>query len=271
MKDRIDLMCGDCLDVMSEIPDGSVDLTVTSPPYDNLRTYNGNNDQWGEHVWRAVIADLYRVTADGGVVVWVVADATIKGSETGTSFKQALWAMECGFRIETMIWEKTGQGALGSNSYYAQNFEYMFVFCKGAPLGGILIKDRENKVKSGLVKTNGSVDNHGKFSTRTIERKPFGKRNNIWRFDTQKKSSHPAPFPLQLATDHILSWSNPGDTLLDPFLGSGTTGVAAMNTGRRFIGIEMDDAYFDIACDRIEAALAANPDLVDPGAAKNNP
>jgi len=271
MKDRIDLMCGDCLDLMSEIPDGSVDLTVTSPPYDNMRSYNGNNDHWGEHVWRAVIADIYRVTADGGVVVWVVGDATIKGSETGTSFKQALWAMECGFCLETMVWEKTGQGALGSNLYYAQNFEYMFVFCKGKPRRGELLRDRENKIKQGFVKSNGSVNNNGKFKTRTIERKPFGKRNNIWRFDTKKNSEHPAPFPLPLATDHIMSWSNPGDTVLDPFMGSGTTGVAAMNTGRRFIGIEMDDAYFDIACDRIEAALAANPDLVDPGAAENNP
>ena len=127
------LHLGDCLDVMQGIPDGSVDLTVTSPPYDNLRTYNGNNDHWGEHVWRAVIADLYRLTADGGVVVWVVADATIKGSETGTSFKQALWAIECGFNLhDTMIWDKCAFSAVGSLAHrYAPVFEYMFVFSKG--------------------------------------------------------------------------------------------------------------------------------------------
>ena len=79
---------------MRDIPDGSIDLTVTSPPYDNLRTYNGNSELWGNHVWRAAIQDLYRVTKDGGFVVWVVGDATIKGSETGTSFKQALWAKD---------------------------------------------------------------------------------------------------------------------------------------------------------------------------------
>jgi len=95
----IKLMQGDCLEKMQDIQDSSIDLTVTSPPYDNLRTYNGNNELWGEHVWKAAIKDLYRVTKDGGVVVWVVADATIKGSETGTSFRQALWAMECGFRL----------------------------------------------------------------------------------------------------------------------------------------------------------------------------
>ncbi len=128
------LHLGDCLDVMQGIPDGSVDLTVTSPPYDNLRTYNGNNDQWGEHVWREVIADLYRVTADGGVVVWVVADATIKGSETGTSFKQALWAMECGFNLhDTMIYQVKGTGAKGSNYAYWQEFEYMFILSKSRP------------------------------------------------------------------------------------------------------------------------------------------
>ena len=104
---KIEFMQGDCLERMKEIEDASVDITVTSPPYDNLRTYNGNNEQWGEHVWKAVIEDLYRVTKQGGVVVWVVGDATIKGSETGTSFRQALWAIECGFNLhDTMIWEK---------------------------------------------------------------------------------------------------------------------------------------------------------------------
>jgi site-specific DNA-methyltransferase (adenine-specific) len=140
------LHLGDCLDVMQDIPDGSVDLTVTSPPYDNLRTYNGNNDHWGEHVWRAVIADLYRVTADGGVVVWVVADATIKGSETGTSFKQALWAMECGFNLhDTMIWDKCAFSAVGSLAHrYAPVFEYMFVFSKGPLKSFNPIKDKIN-------------------------------------------------------------------------------------------------------------------------------
>lgn len=104
------LLHGDCLEIMRTAPAESIDLTVTSPPYDNLRTYNGNNAQWGEHVWKQVIAELYRVTKPGGCVVWVVGDATIKGSETGTSFKQALWAIECGFNLETMIWEKTGLG-----------------------------------------------------------------------------------------------------------------------------------------------------------------
>ncbi len=246
----MNLMLGDCLERMKEIPDGSVDLTVTSPPYDNLRTYNNSLD-WGEHIWKPVLQELFRVTKKGGVVVWIVSDATIKGSETGTSFKQALHAMECGFNLETMIWEKTGNGCLGSNYFYGQNFEYVFLFIKGRPKGGELIRDRENQLKSGKVKVNGGIDVNGKSKSRIIERKPFGKRNNIWRFDTQKNSEHPAPFPEKLANDHIISWSNEGDTVLDCFMGSGTTGKMALLNNRKFIGIEKDEGYFEIAKQRL--------------------
>ena len=261
------LHLGDCLDVMQGIPDGSVDLTVTSPPYDNLRTYNGNNDQWGEHVWKAVIADLYRVTADGGVVVWVVADATIKGSETGTSFKQALWAMECGFNLhDTMIYEKDSFQKPNHNRYWAC-FEYMFVLTKGKIKTYNMIKDRINKhagkIMTGTIRQNdGTIKPMTGSGQKTIS--DFGKRKNVWSYNTgyrkmtsyKEAYNHPAIFPEKLATDHILSWSNPGDTVLDPFLGSGTTGVAAANTGRRFIGIEMDADYFTIAQARIQKAQA---------------
>ena len=131
---KIELTQGDCLERMKEIEDASVDITVTSPPYDNLRTYNGNNEQWGKRVWKAFIEDLYRVTKQGGVVVWVVGDATIKGSETGTSFRQALWAIECGFNLhDTMIWEKPHCSNPSSNRCH-QVFEYMCIFSKnGVP------------------------------------------------------------------------------------------------------------------------------------------
>lgn len=247
----IKLIHDDCIQAMQQLEQGSVDLTVTSPPYDNLRTYEGSLE-WNEDIWRQVLEQLYRVTKEGGVVVWVVGDATIKGSETGTSFKQALYAMDCGFNVETMIWEKTGSGCLGSSSYYGQNFEYMFVFAKGKPMGGDLIRDRENKIKHGKVKVNGGLQD-GKGKARVVERKPYGKRNNIWRYDTQKNSDHPAPFPTAMTSDHIKSWSNEGDTVLDPFMGSGTTGVAALELGRNFIGIEKVDKYFQLASDRIHS------------------
>ena len=254
----INLMQGDCLERMTEIPDGSVNLTVTSPPYDNLRTYNGNNALWGEHVWREVIAELYRVTADGGVVVWVVADATIKGSETGTSFKQALHAMECGFRLhDTMIFQKAGTGACGSNYAYWQAFEYMFVLSKCRPASINRIADVQN-IRAGAVCTKGRASPTGR--EKDIKRRivpDYSIRTNVWRYQVgnngDDKSKHPAKFPEKLAHDHIISWSNEGDTVLDPFMGSGTTGKMAKATGRNFIGIELDPSYFEIAKQRIEA------------------
>jgi DNA modification methylase len=245
----------DCLEGMKRIPDNTIDLTVTSPPYDNLRTYNGNIAQWSFEKFQDIAKELYRVTKQGGVVVWIVADATIKGSETGTSFRQALYFKECGFNIETMIWEKTGCGCLGSNKFYGQNFEFMFIFTKGTPKTANLICDRENKVKNGTVKVNSGLDKTGKGESRVIQRKPFGKRNNIWRIDPQKNSEHPAPFPEQLAQDHITSWSNEGDIVLDPFMGSGTTAVACINTNRNYIGFELDKHYCDIANERVQKAM----------------
>jgi len=259
-NDKVWLMQGDCLERMKELPDGSIDLTVTSPPYDNLRTYNGNNELWGEHVWKAAIKDLYRVTKDGGVVVWIVADATIKGSETGTSFKQALWAMECGFNLhDTMIWAKPTFSAVGAlRTRYAPVFEYMFVFSKGHISTFNPIKDRLNK-SFGQVRRGPTIRGaDGKMiKNKDAEIRQFGQRFNIWEVATVSQKGdavHPAPFPEALAHDHIISWSNPGDTVLDPFMGSGTTGVACINTNRNFIGIELDQGYFDIACKRIEDA-----------------
>ena len=253
------LMMGDCLERMAEIEDGSVDLTVTSPPYDNLRTYNGTLNDWSPEKWQAIIRELFRVTKQGGVVVWVVGDATIKGSETGTSFRQALYAMDCGFNLhDTMIWNKgsfTGVGSLATR--YAPVFEFMFVWTKGAPATFNPLKDRPNKVagKIGgrLRLADGSMR---QMSTAGKDRAEYGQRFAIWDIAPfgGNRTGHPAPFPEALARDHILSWSNPGDTVFDPFLGSGTTGKMAIQTNRHFIGIERDPEYFQIAKDRIEEA-----------------
>lgn len=247
-----DLLQGDCLEIMKGIPGGSVDMVVTSPPYDNLRTYN-DSLEWGEHIWKDVIKELYRVTKIGGVVVWVVGDATIKGSETGTSFKQALWAMECGFNLhDTMIYEKA-QACFGSNNCYLQSFEYMFIFSKGKPSAMNFIRDRVN-VRSGVESMGaGGLDASGAKSKRIRkEMKTHGKRKNIWKYGVGGgNTGHPAVFPEGLAHDHILTWSSEGDTVLDPFMGSGTTGVSCCKLDREFIGIEKDHDYFTLACDRI--------------------
>ena len=254
------LIHGDCLEVMPTLDAGSIDLTVTSPPYDNLRTYNGSLD-WGEHVWKPVLENLYRLTKDGGVVVWIVGDATIKGSETGTSFKQALYAMDCGFRLhDTMIYSKPNFSAVGAlRTRYAPTFEYMFVFSKGKPSAFNPIKDRKCKtvgsVKRGTIRErDGSMkrmSNEGRIQPE------YGQRFNVWLVNPQSRGAdHPAPFPESLARDHIISWSNEGDTVFDPFLGSGTTGKMALEQGRNFIGIEKDAEYFEIAQDRVGAGVA---------------
>ncbi len=249
---------GDCLEVMRDmLSDESVDLTVTSPPYDNLRTYNGTLNDWTPEKWQAIIRELFRVTKQGGVVVWIVGDATINGSETGTSFRQALYAMECGFLLhDTMIWEKDAFSNPFPNRYH-QVFEFMFVLIKAGKKATFnLIFDRPNK-HAGTRFTSSVREADGSISKRwegVVS--DFGKRFNVWRQPCQKsnQSGHPAPFPEALARDHILSWSNPGDVVFDPFLGSGTTGKMALLEGRRFIGIERVPNYFDIACRRIEDA-----------------
>jgi len=253
----INLMQGDCLERMKEIPDGSVDLTVTSPPYDNLRSYNGNNEHWGEHVWKEVISEIYRVTKKGGVVVWVVGDATIKGSETGTSFRQALRAIDCGFNLhDTMIYHKN---TLPKNhNRYEQDFEYMFVFSKGK-----VTKFNPIKIlcKKAGVKPN-STYRHTRESTGIANSNKEVKKDkikgNIWRMTNGYKQGtlddvrgHPATFPESLANDHIISWSNKLDVVFDPFMGSGTTGKMAKLNSRSFIGIELDENYFNIAQERI--------------------
>lgn len=250
-------MLGDCLERMKEIPDGSVDLTVTSPPYDNLRTYN-NTLEWGEHVWKPVLQELFRVTKRGGVVVWIVSDATIKGSETGTSFRQALYAKEIGFNLhDTMIWNKGNFTAVGAlRKSYAPVFEYIFIFSKGSPTIFNPIMDRPNKTfgakyHSTIRQKDGTIK-EGAGRGKSI--KQFGQRHNVWHISPENskiKRCHPAQFPENLANDHIISWSNEGDTVLDCFMGSGTTGKMALLNNRKFIGIEKDAGYFEIAKQRL--------------------
>jgi site-specific DNA-methyltransferase (adenine-specific) len=252
---KVNLMQGDCLERMKAMDDCVIDLTVTSPPYDNLRTYNQDDWSWGENDWQPIIKELYRVTSEGGVVVWVVGDATVNGSETGSSFRQALWAMECGFRLhDTMIYAKPNFSAVGAlKARYAPVFEYMFVWSKGKPKAFNPIKDRicktAGKSKSGTIRQkDGSTK---RMSNEGWVQPEYGQRYNIWEINPQSVKGHPAPFPVSLAHDHIISWSNEGDTVLDPFMGSGTTGVSAVNTHRNFVGIEIDSEYFSIAESRI--------------------
>jgi len=252
------LIHGDCIEEMAKMDAGSVDLTVTSPPYDNLRTYEGSL-QWNEDIWKRVLEGLYRVTKDGGVVVWVVGDSTINGSETGSSFRQALFFKECGFRLhDTMIYGKNQYMPLTHNRY-EQAFEYMFVFSKGKPktFNPIMV----DCVSAGGKKYRGNAKQYeANYSERKREETTITKatkqKNNVWFLNVgnasgDDKTLHNAPFPEQLTHDHIISWSNEGDTVFDPFMGSGTTGKMAKQLGRSFIGIEKVEKYYDIAKERI--------------------
>ena len=245
------LMQGDCAERMKIIDDSAVDLIVTSPPYDDLRNYDGYTFDFED-----VAREIYRVTKDGGVVVWVVADATVNGSETGTSFKQALYFKELGFNLhDTMIWNKGGFSAVGAlKTRYAPVFEYMFVFTKGKLKTFNPLIDRENKHKGKTIRKTKRLANGATKPGKEYVSRDFGQRFNIWEIGPKRQrgdGKHPAPFPEELATDHILSWSNEGDIVLDTFLGSGTTGVSAIKNKRRFIGIEISERYFDMAKDNI--------------------
>lgn len=246
----------DCVQGMKTLADESIDLTVTSPPYDNLRDYNGYTFDW-----KATIAELARITKLGGVVVWIVNDATIDGSETGTSFKQALYAMECGFNLhDTMIWEKHSPAHPEQNRY-GQCFEYMFVWSKGSPKSINLIADKPN-VSAGKKITGTYREQNGELkskvsSGRSVTYNEFGTRYNVWNVVPYSSTVwHPAVFPYKLAFDHIRSWSNEGDTVLDPFLGSGTTRRAAYDLNRNFIGFEISKEYYDAEEAEFEAYLS---------------
>jgi DNA modification methylase len=246
-----------CLDTMAKMDDNFIDLTVTSPPYDGLRTYNGYSFDF-----ESVAKELFRITKDGGVVVWIVGDATIKGSESGTSFKQALFFKEIGFNLlDTMIWNKGTFTAVGAlTSMYAPVFEYMFVVTKGKAKTFNPIKDKKNK-------TFGKK-HHGTIRQKDGSTKPlnaigkkinqYGQRYNIWEISPEKRNNHrlhPAMFPEQLANDHILSWSNENDLVYDPFMGSGTTAKMAILNNRNYIGSEISKDYVEIANKRLTTYL----------------
>ena len=255
-----------CIDGMQQMDEESVDLVVTSPPYDDLRTYN-DSSKWDHNVFKQVADEISRVLKPGGVIMWNVNDATVKGSETGSSFRQCLYFMDAhGLRLhDTMIYEKTGTAfASGPNSVrYTQIFEYCFILSKGKPKTINLIQDKKNAwagyTSFGNAKTrkkDGTMHDPGKKSKEIRE---WGVRTNIWKiknsggFGQSSKASykHPATMPEELARGHVLSWSNENDLILDPFMGAGTTAQVCLEENRNFIGFEIDDTYHQMCVDRI--------------------
>ena len=254
----------DCRDVLPLIPDKSIDLVLTSPPYDDLRSYFGNSLDF-DH-FKLVAITLENVISVGGVIVWVVGDQTYKGSESGTSFRQALYFKEIGLNLhDTMIYQKDGPSWPHDNKYH-QCFEYMFVLTKGSPKTVNLIRDKKNRLANTIKRNRWERTRGGDIKFRPKELaliKDLGFRYNIWTYGVGYMKSakedyifeHPAIFPEALALDHIISWSNHSDLILDPFLGSGTTAYCAKKLGRKCIGIEIEEKYCEIAAKRCSQSV----------------
>ena len=259
MIDRLTILTGDCKEVLKDIPDGSAHCCITSPPYDSLRTYGG-------HSWdfKATAHELYRVMADGGIICWNVGDSVVDGSETLSSMRQALWFKdELGFTVhDTMIWHKPNF-ANPERVRYHQVFEYIFILSKGKPRTFNPIKDKLNKYPNGPWGKNTYRLPNGEMAERGYNpASEFGMRGNVWAGNTVGQEDpdgvvHPAMMPRWLARDLILSWSNPGDVVLDPFAGSGTTGMVALELGRKAILIELNPDYVKLA----EQRCAVTPGL----------
>lgn len=262
-RDGITLYCGDNVEVMDELDAESIDLVVTSPPYDNLRSYSAGKPMSELWDFEGVAAGLKRLLKPGGVIVWVVNDATVNGSETGTSFRQALHFMDIGLRLhDTMIWNKgcfTGVGSVQCR--YGPSTEFMFILSQGKVATFNAIKDRRN-IQCGTI---GKADTvrlpSGEMLHKTHQGKvldEFGIRFNVWDITPEMSNTnrfHPGQFPEALARDHILSWSNEGDTVLDCFSGSGTTIKMARETGRKGIGIEINPEYCEITRKRLSQRI----------------
>lgn len=244
----------DCIEFMKKLKDNSVDLTVTSPPYDKLRIYNGFKFDCEK-----IAEELYRVTKKGGVVVWVVGDAIIRGNKTLTSFKQALFFQQIGFNVhDTMIYKKKNTPFMRSNAY-TNCFEFMFVFSKGKPKTFNPIKEPTVRNGKEMLVCNKRADGINRKVLKELKKEKT--KNNIWEYAVGLGGSsrdriafkHPAVFPEKLAQDHIISWSNKGDLVFDPFVGSGTTCKMAKILGRKFLGCDISSEYISIANQRIKA------------------
>jgi DNA modification methylase len=252
------------LETMARMPDNFIDLTVTSPPYDGLRSYNGYSFPFED-----ISKELYRVTKQGGVVVWVVGDSCIDGGESGTSFKQALFFIQCGFNLhDTMIYKKNNFIPL-NHKRYEQVFEYMFVFSKGKPntFNAIKIRSLTAGCKKNWKNLGATKDledsNKLKQKNEITTTDEYRIKDNIWDYNVGQNQStkdtvafeHPAIYPEKLAYDHIKSWSNENDIIYDPFMGSGTTAKAAISANRKWIGSEISEEYCKIIEKRLQPLL----------------
>lgn len=253
----------DCVLGMRALPDACIPLTVTSPPYDKLRMYDGHALPF--ELFQLVACELYRVTMPRGVIVWVVQDGTDKnGSETGTSFRQREFFKNLGMSAHATMIMKVNACRFPNNRRYCQQFHYAFVLSKGKPRVINVLRDSANQHPGDVVKhSHRSKD--GKLVTCLMPHKrlaAYGYRGNVWDYkvgngQTTKDRfafNQTALMPELMAEDHILSWSNPGDLVFDPMCGAATTCKMALLNHRKFLGMEIHQTYWEIACKRMELA-----------------
>ena len=249
------IFTGDAETILSTFPNNCIDLTVTSPPYSNLRHYGNtlNKDNWNYDKFQAITKQLFRITKDGGVVVWIVNDKTENGSKSLVSFRQALYFQEIGFNMnDVMIWEKENPMPTVKQPRYTDVFEYMFILSKGKPktFNPIMIP-----CKCAGQEYHSTTKNMGGENGRTYKEFNINKekiKGNIWECAVaQNKTGHPAVYPEKLIIDHIKSWSNECDIVLDPFIGSGTTAIVAKKLNRSYIGIDINEEYCNLTINRI--------------------
>jgi site-specific DNA-methyltransferase (adenine-specific) len=265
-QNDVEIFNEDCLDYLKRQPNDSLKFTLTSPPYDNIRDYNGYSFPFEE-----IAQELWRTTKVGGVVAWNVADATVKGSETGTSMRQALYFMSLGFRLhDTMIYAKKNPMPAGvSSKRYHQAWEYIFILSKDAPdtFNPIMVKAKFGHLDANM-KHRGT---DGKTEYKKTKRNEFTKVRNIFEYSigggisTKDKVAfeHPAIMPEQLAHDMISTWTDEGDTVFDPFTGAGTTAKLCFLLGRKFQGTEISSEYCDIIQRRLDATMNPSPQPIN--------
>ena len=262
-NDGICLYLQDCIEWMQSVDSDSIDMTLTSPPYDNIRNYEGYSFDF-----ESTAKELYRITKPGGVVIWNVADQTVDGSETCTSMKQALYFVECGFKLhDTMIYLKKNPMP-SSGKRYHQSWEYIFCFSKGVPntFNPIEVECKYSNLNANQ-KYRG-VD--GNKNYKVTKRNAVSKVKNVFEYiiggghTTKDKIAfeHPAIMPEKLAEDQIKTWTNEGDIVIDPFAGSGTTAKMCLMNHRKFYGCEISEEYCNISIQRLEqfeTKLIENP------------